>query len=75
MYYHLIEKTNTDFMELTEVDEILVENNKVVGISLSNNKEKHTVLSNYIIAAPGRGGAEWLSKQAKKLKVKLIIMP
>ena len=70
MYIHLIENTNTEFSELTEVNDILVEDKKVVGIRVKDGENNKEIKGKYIIAAPGRGGAEWLSKEAKKLKLK-----
>lgn len=69
MYKQLIEKTNTEFSELTSAAEIIVEDNKAVGVKLIKNKESYEVTADYIIAAPGRGGAQWLSEQARKLKI------
>lgn len=69
MYKQLIEKTNTEFCELTSATEVIVEDNKAVGVKLVKNKESYKVTADYIIAAPGRGGAEWLSEQARKLKI------
>lgn len=70
MYVHLIENTNTEFSELTEVKEILVEDKKIVGIRVKDGENNKDIKCKYLIAAPGRGGAEWLSKEAKKLKLK-----
>lgn len=68
MYYYLIDKTDTEFSELTEVKSILVEDRKVKGIKISKrNEDKKIIESDYVIAAPGRGGAEWLSGEAKNL--------
>ncbi|MFD3155393.1 NAD(P)/FAD-dependent oxidoreductase [Haloimpatiens sp. FM7330] len=71
MYYHLMDNTNTEFEELTEASDIIVEDNKIVGVKLKNKKEEKVVKAKYIIAAPGRGGAEWLSKESKKLNLKV----
>jgi uncharacterized protein len=70
MYYHLMENTNTDFLELTEVKDILVEEGTVKGIEIEQNGERTDILADCVVAAPGRGGAEWLAKEAKKLKLK-----
>lgn len=69
MYYHLIDNTKTEFYELSEVDKILVENNKAVGIIINNKKGQIKVEGDFVVAAPGRGGAEWLSKEANRLNV------
>jgi hypothetical protein len=70
MYYHLINNTKTDFSELTEVEDIIVSNRKVSGVVLKNADGKSSVGCKYLVAAPGRGGAEWLANEAKKLEVK-----
>ena len=71
MYHHLIDNTNTEFVELSEVEEILVEGNKVTGILLNNKKGKIKVNAKYVVAAPGRGGAEWVANEAKKHNIKV----
>ncbi|RXI46639.1 FAD-dependent oxidoreductase [Clostridium tetani] len=71
MYHYLIDKTNIEFSELTEVKNILVEKGKVKGVKInSQNEGKKIIKSDYVIAAPGRGGAEWLSEEAKSLELK-----
>lgn len=70
MYYHLINNTNTDFSELTEVQELLMEDEKIKGITINNKEGLKTIYADYIIAAPGRGGAEWLNNQAKVHNIK-----
>lgn len=70
MYLYLIEKTNTEFEELTEAVDIIVENNKIKGIDVKNKSGKFTIETKNLVVAPGRGGAEWLTKEAKKLNIK-----
>ena len=66
MYHHLMDNTNTEFIELSEVEEILIEDNKATGILLKNKDGVIKVNAKYVVAAPGRGGAEWVSNEAKK---------
>lgn len=47
----------------TAVDEILVEDGKAAGIRIG----KGIYRSRYVVAAPGREGAEWLLKEAERL--------
>jgi len=54
------------------VDRILVENGKYTGVVLQNGEAIH---SKYLIAAPGREGAEWFSGQAKSLGLSMITNP
>lgn len=70
MYYHLLNNTNTEFSELTTVDEILVEGDSVIGVCVENKDGKKKVLADNVVVAPGRGGAEWFSNQSKKLKLR-----
>ncbi len=70
MYHHLIENTKTDFSELSEADELIIEDNKVLGIRISTKDGNKEIKGNYVVVAPGRGGAEWLSKEAKKHSMK-----
>lgn len=72
MYCFLIKETKTEFLPLTTVKEILVDDdNTVKGVIISDSQgEKQEVTAPYVIAAPGRGGAQWLSQQAKKLALK-----
>ena len=66
MYHHLMDNTNTEFIELSEVEEILIEDNKATGILLKSKDGVVKVNAKYVVAAPGRGGAEWISNEAKK---------
>lgn len=70
MYYHLIDKTNTEFLELTNAEEVLVDDSKVKGILIKNKDGVKKIYCDYLVVAPGRGGAEWLSTEAKRLKIK-----
>lgn len=71
MYEHLVNNTNTEFFELTTAKDLIVENGAIKSVTLQNRKgEVFEVFADYIVAAPGRGGAEWLTSQAKKLNIK-----
>lgn len=71
MYLHLIANTNTEFKELTTVTDILVENNHAVGVMVqTQGKEPEQIPCRYVVAAPGRGGADWLAKECVKLGIK-----
>lgn len=71
MYHYLVEKTNTEFSELTEALDIIVEDNKAAGVKVLNKGEEKQINGKFVVVAPGRGGAEWLSNQAKKLDLKV----
>ncbi|MEW6229755.1 MAG: NAD(P)/FAD-dependent oxidoreductase [Bacillota bacterium] len=51
---------------------ILVEDGKVVGVETSKGR---TVRGTYVIVAPGREGAEWLSSEARRLGLSMAINP
>ncbi len=71
MYIYLTTETKTEFLPLTTVTDLLVEEGRVYGVTLVNFRGEETVVSApYVITAPGRGGAAWLSEQAKKLNLK-----
>ncbi|WP_027626092.1 NAD(P)/FAD-dependent oxidoreductase [Clostridium lundense] len=70
MYHHLIHNTNTDFCELTEVKEIIIEDKEITGVLLKNKEGIKSIASDYVVVAPGRGGAEWLSQEARRLNLK-----
>ncbi|MGI6553158.1 MAG: NAD(P)/FAD-dependent oxidoreductase [Bacillota bacterium] len=71
MYVHLMNETNTEFWELTTVQDILVENGKARGVLVrQKGREPREIHSRYVVAAPGRGGADWLARQAQKLGIK-----
>lgn len=71
MYIHLINDTNMEFMELTSAKTIIVEDGAARGVVLENAKGDHfDVYADYIVVAPGRGGAEWLTGEAKRLGIK-----
>lgn len=69
MYVHLIENTNTEFMELTSAKDILVKNGRVCGITVEINGVSTELLAPKVVAAPGRGGADWLNHTVRKLGI------
>lgn len=71
MYEYLMLKTNTTFWELAEVKEILADSEGAIGATIQrrNEQELDEVLARYVVAAPGRGGANWLADQTVRLGV------
>ncbi len=68
MHDFLVANTHTAFSELTDALEILVEGGKAVGVRLQQRgQEPVAVHAPYVVAAPGRGGAAWLSQQIRLL--------
>lgn len=56
----------------TEVAQIIVTDSKVTGIKTGKGDE---FTCRYLIAAPGRAGAEWLTQQVQRLNIKTMINP
>lgn len=56
----------------TPVDEILVSGGKVTGIKTADGK---TIKADYVIASPGRSGADWLAREAQKLNINTMTNP
>lgn len=70
MYSYLINETNTKFMELTEARDILVQNDRVWGVFVEpKGQEARKISADFVVVAPGRAGAEWLSEQTKRLNI------
>ncbi len=68
MHDYLVAKTHTTFLELTDALEILTEGGKAVGVRMqTRGQEPVTAYAPSIVAAPGRGGAAWLTQQIKQL--------
>ena len=58
--------------ELSRAEDLLVQDQTVIGATVNKNGERLTVLAKYVVAAPGRGGAQWLKEQTDKLNIKTI---
>jgi uncharacterized protein len=68
MYDYLSSRPNFEFRERTTAKSIVTENGTATGVRLMNKDGKEeTVSAQYIVLAPGRGGAEWLSRTANEL--------
>lgn len=60
-------KNHIDFSFLTEVNDLIVENDKIKGVTLNNGE---TIYSDYVVLGVGRSGADWLSKTLSSHKIK-----
>src|SRR4030066_962098 len=56
----------------TEVEQVIVRDKKAIGVKTAKGEE---IFAEYIILAPGRVGASWLEKEAKRLKLTTINNP
>ncbi len=54
------------------VKSLIVENNNINGVETDSGEVIH---GKYVVVAPGREGAEWLSYQAKKLDIQTAVNP
>jgi hypothetical protein len=54
------------------IKNLVVENNTVIGVETDSGK---VIKGKYVITAPGREGAEWLSKQAQALNIRTAVNP
>lgn len=61
-------KTKIDMRFTTEVKDIIVENNVVKGVTLTDGSK---IKSNYVFIGAGREGASWLHSIAKKHQLKV----
>ncbi|MFH1454344.1 MAG: NAD(P)/FAD-dependent oxidoreductase [Armatimonadota bacterium] len=61
-----------DILMDTSVKEIICRDNEVKGVMLDNGD---IFESKYVIAAPGRQGARWLSDESHRLKLNTIVNP
>ncbi|KJS19946.1 MAG: FAD-dependent oxidoreductase [Clostridiaceae bacterium BRH_c20a] len=69
MHDFLINQPNIDFWELTKAEDLIIEGNKITGATLVSKGERIELKAQYVVAAPGRGGAEWLKEQTDKLGI------
>lgn len=70
MYHRLKDRPNFTFWELSKAVDILAEDGRIIGATiLKNDKELVTVQAEHVVAAPGRGGAEWLTAQMAHLGI------
>ena len=61
MHEALVSEPWFEFRELTEAVEVLTDGGRAVGVRLRDaGGGIHDVRASYVVAAPGRGGAEWL---------------
>lgn len=67
---YLNDKISTVFE--MEVQNILAENRKAVGVRLKNG---HEIFSDYVILAPGRASSQWLETEGKRLSLTLLKNP
>jgi uncharacterized FAD-dependent dehydrogenase len=67
MYDTLVAHPNFTFMDETAATEIIEENGAVTGVKAQNASGEFVVMAPCVVIAPGRGGAEWLAEEARRL--------
>ena len=60
-------KGHIDYLFETEVDDVIVKENKVCGVKLANGEE---IRSKYVALSVGRTGSSWLCETLKKYNLK-----
>lgn len=72
MYDHLATMEGFSFISGAHADPVINENGKITGAVLKKkNGETIEVSADYVVAAPGRGGADWLNSIAKKHNIEI----
>lgn len=67
MYVTLAARPGFEFRERTTAEGLLVEDGKVAGVYMRTAGAAQVLeRAKYVVAAPGRGGAAWLSQMAKE---------
>lgn len=61
-----------EFKPKTDVKGLIVKNNTVEGVETANGER---IFAKYVIAAPGRSGAEWLQSEGQALGLKTFNNP
>ena len=73
MYRYLSSRENFEFREYTKADTIEIENGRAAGVWLiGRDGARRLEKARYIVAAPGRGGAEWLTSIARANSLQTI---
>ena len=65
-------KNKCDIKLNTCVHEIIVEDDKIVGVSVGGG---YVYKCKYLVIAPGREGSDWLNKKVSKLGIKTFLNP
>ena len=70
MYRTLCSRPGFVFRERTSAQELLVEDGRVAGVYMTDAAGARTLeRARFVVAAPGRGGAAWLSQTARENQI------
>lgn len=72
MYEKLRAQQGFTFLPRTSARDIHVTDGKVTGVTLQSGTQTYQVQTDTLVAAPGRGGAQWLANTALALGLKTI---
>ena len=72
MYNYLSKQNNFTFLEHTTAIEIIIEDNNAKAVKVKGPDGVYNINAKYIVAAPGRGGADWMMHEAENLKIPTI---
>jgi uncharacterized FAD-dependent dehydrogenase len=72
MYDHLMEMKGFEFMPRTTAKSLIIEDGKVKGAILDHNGEITEVFAPAVVAAPGRGGAQWLADTCANIGIQTV---
>lgn len=62
-----LKQNGIEFLLQSKVDDLIIEDNKCTGVRLTNGKE---IKSKYVLVAPGRVGAQWLTDLVSRHNIK-----
>lgn len=71
MYDHLMTMKGFTFRSGTHADPVIKDGKAVGAVLTSKNGTQEEVSADYVVAAPGRGGADWLNSIAKQHNIEI----
>lgn len=71
MYDHLMTMKGFTFKSGTHADPVIKDGKAVGAVLTSKNGTQEEVSADYVVAAPGRGGADWLNSIAKQHNIEI----
>ncbi|MBS3975996.1 MAG: FAD-binding protein [Syntrophomonadaceae bacterium] len=70
MYDYLERQPGFKFASMVKAEEILTDNGRVTGVIVRDkSRETKEIFADWVVVAPGRGGAHWLAEQTGKLGI------
>jgi uncharacterized FAD-dependent dehydrogenase len=72
MYNHLLAMKGFEFRPNTTARDLIIENGEVKGAVIERGGETEEVFAPSVVAAPGRGGAQWLAETCEKNGIRTV---